>query len=101
MERHFQFLQLEGDVNRQLAINWVAVVVPTSRAVRGQSQGTRQPTAGRRDLAVHAQAEEDVTADPTEHGPTEWPAEQTLRRNELFDSVFDGLIDADILATTR
>ena len=47
VERYFQFLQLQGDFNRQLAISWVAAVVPTSRAVRGQTQGTRHPTAGR------------------------------------------------------
>ena len=101
VERYFHFLQLQGDYNRQLAISWVAAVVPTSRAVRGQTQGTRHPTAVDRDLAAHAHTGEDMTADPAEHGPTERLAEQNLRRNELFDSLFDGLIDADILATTR
>ena len=101
VERYFQFLQRQGDFNRQLAISWVAAVVPTSRAVRGQTQGTRHPTAVDRDLAEHAHTGEDMTADPAEHEPTERLAEQNLRRNELFDSLFDGLIDADILATTR
>jgi len=101
VERYFQFLQLQGDYNRQLAINWVAAVVPTSRAVRGQTQGARHPTAGDRDLVEHALAGEDTTADPAGHDATERLAEQNLRRNELFDSLFDSMIDADILATTR
>jgi hypothetical protein len=101
VERYFQFLQLQGDYNRQLAISWVAAVVPTSLAVRGHTQSTRHPTAGHRDLAEHAQAGVDMIADPAGHEPTERAAGQNLRRNELFDSLFDGLIDADILAATR
>ncbi len=102
VERYFQFLQRQGDFNRQLAISWVAAVAPTSRAVRGQTQGTRHPTAGHRDLvAAHAHAGEDMTSDPAGHEPTARLAEQELRMNHLFDSMIDGLIGIDILATTR
>jgi hypothetical protein len=103
VERYFQFLQRQGDFNRQLAIGWLVAVPRMSRPVRGQTQGTRHPTAGHRDVvAEHGHhAGDDRTSDPGEHEPTERSAEQNLRRNDLFDSVIDGLIDADILANTQ
>ena len=101
VERYFQFLQRQGDVNRQLAISWVAAVVPTSAPSAAKPRAPGIPRAATRDRAEPALAGQDKTADPAGHESTERLAEQNVRRNELFDSLFDGLIDADILATTR
>ena len=99
-ERYFQFLQRQLDLNQQIAISWVAAVAPTSRAVHSQTRATQHPAAVHRDPAAeHADAGEDMPSDLAEHEPTEPSAEQNLERNDLFDSVIDGLIDADILAT--
>jgi hypothetical protein len=93
MDRYFRFLQRQWECNRQLAISWAAAVAPTSRPACRRTRGTRPPTAGHRDLvAEHAHPESEPA------GPS---AEQTLRRNDLFDSHVDGLIDADIRAATR
>ena len=65
VERYFQFLQRQGDLDRLLASSWVAAVASTSRAVRGRTQGTRYPTVGQRGLvAEHAHDGEDKTSDP-------------------------------------
>ena len=102
VERYFQFLQRQGDFDRLLASSWVAAVASTSRAVRGRTQGTRHPTVGQRGLvAEHAYAGDEVTSDPASAESTDRSAEQYLRRNDLFDSLLHGLIDADILVTTR
>ena len=99
-ERYFQFLQHQVDLNQQIAISWVAAVAPTSCAVHSQTRGTRHPAAVHRDpIAEHADAGEDMPSHLAENEPTEPSAEQNLERNDLFDSVIDGLIDADILAT--
>jgi len=102
VERYFQFLQRQGDFNRKLAISWVAAMAPTPRAIRRQTPGIERATASHRDLvAGHADAGEDMTSDLVEHEPTDRLAEQNLRRNDLFDSLVDSLLDADILATIR
>jgi hypothetical protein len=104
LERYLQFLQRQGDINRELAISWVAAVTavaPTSRAIRNQTQGTRHPMAEHRDLVAEpAHARDDMTSDQAEAAPAERSVEQNLRRNDLFDGVIDGLINADIMATT-
>jgi len=86
-ERYFQFLQRQVDLNQQIADSWVAAVATTSRAVH------RDP------VAEHAHDGKDTGPDIAEHEPTEPSAEHSLARNDLFDSLVDGLIDADILAT--
>ena len=102
VERYFQFLQRQGDFDRQLASSWVAAVASTSRAVGSRTQGTRHPTVGHRDLvAEHAHAGDEVTSDPAAAELTELSAEQNLRRNDLFDSLLHGLIDTDIVVSTR
>ena len=102
VERYFQFLQRQGDYNRQLARNWVAEMASTSRAVGSRTQGTRHPPVGHRDLvAEHPDAGDEVTSDPAAAESTELSAEQNLRRNDLFDSLLHSLIEADILVTTR
>jgi hypothetical protein len=99
-ERYFQFLQRQVDLNQQIANSWVAAVAPTSRAVHSQTRGTRHPPAVHRDpVAEHADAGDDMSSHLAEHEPTEPSTGQNLERNDLFDSVIDGLIDADILAT--
>ena len=95
------FLHRQGDFDRLLASSWVAAVASTSRAVC-RTQGTRHPTVGHRGLvAEHAHAGDEVTSDPASAESTELSAEQNLRRNDLFDSLLHGLIDADILVTTQ
>jgi len=86
-ERYFQFLQRQVDLNQQIASSWVAAVATTSRATH------RDP------VAEHAHAGKDTPPDVAEHEPTEPLAEHNLERNDLFDSLVDGLIDADIMAT--
>lgn len=101
VERYFQLLQRQGDVNRQLAISWVAAVVPTSASSAAKPRAPGIPRVATRDRAEPALAGQDKTADPAGQESTKRLVELNARRNELFDSLFDGLIDADILATTR
>jgi hypothetical protein len=100
VDRYVRFLQHQGDVNRKIAISWVAAVTPTPRAVHSGARGPEQPTAGAGDTVVLA-AGEAITSDPVEHEPTKPLAEQNLERNDLFDNLIDNLIDADILDTSR
>jgi hypothetical protein len=102
VERYFLFLQYQGDFHRKVASSWVAAVarhhVPSTP--EPGASGTPQPPPGD-SVAGHTHAGEGLTSDPAEQETTNPLAELQLERNDLFENLIDGLIDEDILATTR
>lgn len=103
VERYWQLLQRQAEINRQVALGWtaavaaVAAVTPAPGAVLVQDLGVEMSAAGHRDAE---RAAERSPADPSGTvGPTVLSDERDRVRNDLFDGIVDGLIDADIKAT--
>ncbi len=134
VERYWQFLQRQAEVNRQVALGWTAAVAaavavaPMPGAVLVQAPSVENPVAGHRTAEQAAErspgdpaetvARTGRTADtagrppagrirgrrgqPRAGTPVEPPVlsdEPDRMRNDLFDGIVDGLIDADIKAT--
>jgi hypothetical protein len=95
-----QFLQQRAKINRQVALGWtaaVAAVTPAPGAVLVQDLSVENPMAEHRDAKKGA---ERSTADPSGTVEPTLPSDERDRmRNDLFDGIVDGLIDADIKAT--
>lgn len=100
VERYWQFLQRRAEINRQVALGWAAAVAAAAAvpgAVPVQALGVEKPAAGRRvaeGAAERSPGERAATVEPTvlHDGPDRL-------RNDLFDGIVDGLIDADIKDT--